>query len=217
MAPIYHIHTQRAGTSLESVDWETVPAARIGTYSWPDNGYRPYAEAKLTFLPGVGFALRMACAETAPRAMYHDYNDPVYTDSCLEFFAAWADSTPTADGRFDTRYMNMEMNANGALLSCIGEGRGSRVPVLTAAGELPRVTADVRSDGWSVTALIPLELLERLYSLPAETFRSGYRFHGNFYKCGDETPQPHYGMWSPVLTATPDFHRPEFFGEFILE
>lgn len=211
MAPVYHIHSQRAGVSVETVDWELLPAARIDTYSWLENGYCPPAEARLTFLPGVGFALRMTCKEREPRAVYRQYNDPVYTDSCLEFFAAWA------DGLSDARYMNLEMNSNGALLSAIGAGRKARIPVRTVTGgALPQVKATIHPQDWNVTALIPLELLERLYGIPAATFRPGYRFRGNFYKCGDETPQPHYGMWSPVLTEKPDFHRPEYFGELVM-
>jgi hypothetical protein len=35
----------------------------------------------------------------------------------------------------------------------------------------------------------------------------------NFYKCGDGTSVPHYLSWNQVITETPDFHRPEFFGE----
>ena len=40
----------------------------------------------------------------------------------------------------------------------------------------------------------------------------GYRFLGNFYKCGDETPAEHYLSWHPITSAGPDFHRPECFG-----
>ena len=40
-------------------------------------------------------------------------------------------------------------------------------------------------------------------------------FTGNFYKCGDETEFPHYGMWSEAVSDTPDFHRPECFGRLI--
>ena len=34
---------------------------------------------------------------------------------------------------------------------------------------------------------------------------------GNFYKC-DESVHPHFGVWNPVATPQPDFHRPECFG-----
>ena len=40
---------------------------------------------------------------------------------------------------------------------------------------------------------------------------------GNFYKCGDETVQPHYYSWNPVELVDPDFHRSEFFGKLYFE
>ena len=40
---------------------------------------------------------------------------------------------------------------------------------------------------------------------------------GNFYKCGDDTKYPHFGCWNEVVWEEPDFHRPECFGDLILE
>ena len=63
------------------------------------------------------------------------------------------------------------------------------------------------------------------YCLPLDFFRlfypdfrlvPGVRFRGNCYKCGDRTEHPHYLAWNPVNTLSPDFHRPEFLGEMIL-
>ncbi|MBO6237358.1 MAG: hypothetical protein J6N50_01050, partial [Bacteroidales bacterium] len=47
-----------------------------------------------------------------------------------------------------------------------------------------------------------------------ETF-DGLHARGNFYKCGDGLPVPHYLSWAPVGTPRPDFHRPEFFEEIV--
>ena len=68
-----------------------------------------------------------------------------------------------------------------------------------------------RSDGfWCVKAVISTEKLKKLYGTESIRF-----FTGNFYKCGDETEFPHYGMWSEAVSDTPDFHRPECFGRLI--
>ena len=48
------------------------------------------------------------------------------------------------------------------------------------------------------------------------TPHSGLRLRGNFYSCGDLSPAPYYAAWSEVDTGTPDFHRPEYFGELLL-
>ena len=60
----------------------------------------------------------------------------------------------------------------------------------------------------------PLKLIETVYG--NADYQTGRVIRANFYKCGDETPIPHFGMWSPVDNETPDFHRPEYFGKFIL-
>jgi hypothetical protein len=42
----------------------------------------------------------------------------------------------------------------------------------------------------------------------------GKTIKGNFYKCGDKTSVPHFLSWNPIILPSPDFHRPDFFGEF---
>ncbi len=203
---IYRVKTLPAGTETAAVDWSAVPAAEVKHYLWYE-GYTPAVTTQMVYVAGDRFVLRMRCAEAQPKAVYTAYMDPVYTDSCLEFFADWLS---------DGRYINMEMNANGALLSCIGPDRHDRTPVRDICGDIFPVTAKVEADAWSVTAEIPLSMLSAILGKPVEV-TSGFAFCGNFYKCGDETHTVHYGMWSPVGTEKPDFHRPEYFGELIVD
>jgi hypothetical protein len=65
---------------------------------------------------------------------------------------------------------------------------------------------------WTLEYRVPLGLFRKLYG---REIVSGHRAAANFYKCGDETEIPHYGAWSEVKTPSPDFHRPEFFGEIV--
>lgn len=184
--------------------WDEIPRAQIDSYPW-GQAYMPRTFAQLVLRPGDCFLLRMVCEECEPRAIYRNYNDPVYTDSCMEFFASYCDT--------DARYINMEMNANGTLLSCVGADRHSRVPLADlTGGQLPGVCAERHGGAWILHAQIPLSLLKQVYGISPDTFAPGFAFRGNFYKCGDKTDVAHYGMWNPVLTPTPDFHRPEFFG-----
>jgi hypothetical protein len=48
------------------------------------------------------------------------------------------------------------------------------------------------------------------------TFK-GLKAKANFFKCGDETLEPHFVTWNPVKTTSPDYYRPEFFGEVLFE
>lgn len=207
MGKTYTVRTLPAGTVAAEINWSEVPAAAIDTYLWLE-GYTPAATAKLVYIEHEGFVLRMECAEREPKAVYTAYNEPVYTDSCLEFFADWLG---------DGRYINMEMNAKGTLLSCIGADRHARTPIRDLTdGEIFSVKGEIVDSRWCVTAVIPAALLCKILGVAAIPFGKGYTFRGNFYKCGDETPVPHYGMWNPVETKNPDFHRPEFFGQLVL-
>ncbi len=202
----YRVRSFPAGTTASSIDWAMVPAAEVSHYRWYTD-YAPAVSARLVYVADFGFILRMECAESNPKAVYHNYMDPVYTDSCMEFFADW-----TGDGR----YINMEMNANGALLSCIGADRHARTPVKDICGSIFPVVAEIKDTSWSVTAQISLSLLSAILGQSVEV-TSGYTFRANFYKCGDETAAVHYGMWNPVMTEKPDFHRPEYFGTLVVD
>ena len=77
-------------------------------------------------------------------------------------------------------------------------------------------TAVKEEDKWSVEAFVSINDLNKIYGVDKEVFKVGYEFKGNFYKCGDETEIEHYLMWNRVETEKPDYHRPEYFGKFIL-
>ena len=204
----YRIKTLPAATAVDAIDWTSVPVADVDTYLW-EEGYTPTTTSQMVYVEDHGFVLRMSCREANPLVTYHNYNDPVYLDSCMEFFADWL---------CDGRYINMEMNANGTLLSCIGPDRHARTPIADLSdGEIFPVQGEVCDGYWTVTAAIPTALLCKILGVDTIPFGKGYTFRGNFYKCGDETPIPHYGMWSPVGTERPDFHRPEYFGDFIMD
>ena len=107
-------------------DWASVPKAAIDQYAWSE-AYMPESYAQLVKIEGYGFALRMVSREQNPRAVYTEYNQPIYTDSCLEFFASWDQE--------QQKYLNMEMNANGALLSCVGKDRYERTQESSVRGQ----------------------------------------------------------------------------------
>lgn len=62
---------------------------------------------------------------------------------------------------------------------------------------------------WQITMMIPIAVFEfsGLKTLP------GQEAIGNFYKCGDDLPTPHFLTWNMIDAETPDFHSPQFFGE----
>ena len=126
-------------------------------------------------------------------------------DSCLEFFISAA--------AHDARYLNIELNPNFCLYFGFGTGREDRMRILLPGGAAALNAACARTaGGWDVTYELPFRLLRLFFPefVPSGTIR------GNFYKCGGDHRILPYGMWSEVDSPTPDFHRPDCFGKFIL-
>jgi hypothetical protein len=189
----------------KEIDFSRAEKAEISTYKWTE-GYAPKAYGELIFVEEKGFALRMTAFEDTPKAVYTKYDEPVYKDSCLEFFVSF--------NLDNGKYMNFEMNANGAFLSAVRTDRKNKTEIDKLA-PLPEVKP-FKGDGfWGVETFFSLDFVEK--TAGKSSFARGESFKGNFYKCGDETEIPHFGMWSPVGTENPDFHRPEFFGTLTIE
>jgi len=192
--------------------WAAIPPLAVDHYLWLDNDYRPQVEARVCWTPRFLY-VRFRVEEKRVRVRYTRFQDPVYKDSCVEFFV---DAFP----ELGKGYVNFETNAVGTLLAAFGPDRSHRTPLwpedlaeYEAAGSIRRpVDGEYGADSWTLEYRLPLGLFRRLYG---EEIVPGHRAAANFYKCGDETEVPHYGAWSPVGTPSPDFHRPEFFGELI--
>lgn len=187
---------------------ESVPATEIATENWEGYSYRPHCTAQLEYIKDKGFQVKLVCYESAPLARYKNFMDPVWTDSCLEFFVNFAPQNTN-------KYLNFEMNSAGAWLVGWGENRDNRVvpEAFQAYAKPPK--AVVEADRWSVSLFLELDLMKSLFG----DFdpQDGYRFRGNFYKCGDETPAEHYLSWNPIGVPEPDFHVSEFFGDLVIQ
>ena len=189
----------------KEIDFSRAEKAMISNYKWTE-GYAPEAFAQLIYIEGRGFALRMTAKEANPKAVYTNYGESVYEDSCLEFFVSFNPQSP--------KYMNFEMNSNGAFLAAVRTERANKTPINMLA-PLPKVKASKDSEGWTVEVFFSNDFIGKTFG--KFCFVRGEKIKGNFYKCGDKTEIPHFGMWSPIENEKPDFHRPEFFGEMVIE
>ena len=104
------------------------------------------------------------------------------------------------------------MNPNCAYLSQFGSERYGRVFIKELTADAPRVSAGVYTDkkGWHAQLFIPESLISALYGCDFSVGEGEIR--GNFYKCADDSPTPHYGARFPVDSASLGFHNPERFG-----
>ncbi|MGD1009820.1 MAG: carbohydrate-binding family 9-like protein [Candidatus Aminicenantales bacterium] len=214
MAPQYEI--LRAGKDFDvggpASVWREFPSLSVDHYLWLKNGYEPRVRVQLGLTDRFLY-VRFDVEEKKVRARFTRFQDPVYKDSCVEFFV-----DPFPD--LKRGYLNFEANAVGTFLIAFGPDRRSRRPLRKAdlrgfksASSIKRpMDGEIRTGRWALAYRIPLELFDKMYGRPV---RPGGRGAANFYKCGDEAEFPHYGAWSPVGTPSPDFHRPEFFGTLI--
>lgn len=189
--------TGRAFAPEESAFCREIPFAAIDQYVWPGD-YR--CEARAYVARGEsGLSVLMCAREKTIQTEAKAFNEAVCRDSCLEFFLQPAEG--------DARYVNFEVNAAGIALIGIGASRYDRA-LLPALPEDMHIQASRHAgEWWAVRYTVSFALLEKLFGRTPDA-----RMRGNFYSC-DETIHPHFGSWNPVVSAEPDFHRPECFGE----
>lgn len=144
--------------------------------------------------------------EPDTKAVYTQDQDPVWQDSCVEFFV----QLPHDEG-----YANFEFNCIGTTLATKRKSRDEDIRPFSheemisieryaSLGNNPVETSGKTT--WELTVKIPFRLIG------LKTIDKSVPLRTNLYKCGDETAHPHYLSWSEINTPTPDFHRPEFFG-----
>ncbi len=187
----------------DPVDWTRSETAELRPCSWS-----PFAPPRVqvqALWREDALLFRLYSGEAPARAENVLPDSPVYEDSCLECFLR----TEKGEG-----YLNLEGNANGAMLTAFGPDREHRTLLSKMDIERPILCAGREGSGWKAEYTIRSATLKKLMGF---TPAAGIVLCANFYVCGDRTPRPCYGAWSPVRTDKPDFHRPEFFGILRLE
>ena len=181
-------------------DWEKAGVQPLLPCRWSPN---PPPKVTVQALWREDALLIRLCSDAAPtRAVNTAPDSPVWEDSCLECFLS-------ADGQ---RYMNLEGNANAAMLAAFGPDRHARQRLRDMGIPRPTLEAAACGTGWAAVYTIPAETMKALFGVEPAV---GLRLYANFYVCGDKTPLPCYGAWSEVETEKPDFHQPKYFGQFV--
>jgi len=179
----------------------------IDMLNWPTQfPYKPSCQFKIARSTNSIF-IHFKVIESNIRALYANDQEPVWEDSCVEFFC----KLPVQN-----TYFNFEFNCIGTCLAAQREGREINVNPLSVVktnsikrfASLGNSIFDEKKGNfeWKLTVEIPFELIDiQSDNLPEMLM-------ANFYKCADGTTIPHYLSWSHISTDTPDFHRPEYFG-----
>jgi len=201
----------RLDAPFDGPDWAGVPTLTLNHFFDEGSGHRPVSHARVCH---DGSALHVAfhVHDRWVRCVQAGYQAPVCRDSCVEFFVE------PVPGR---GYFNFEVSCGGHLLlhynevdgddirrTALPDEAGARVVL---AHSLPgRVEPEIESPvEWQAALAIPLDLFDPWVG-PVGV-GPGAVWRANFYKCGDETSHPHWGMWAPI-TGRLSFHQPQFFG-----
>ena len=179
----------------------------IASVNWPDSSKsKPLASFVAGYsTQGIYVDFLVRCNYL--RAVNYTDQSPVSEDSCVEFFF---------DPKGDGEYWNFEFNCIGAINAShrferysptrLTSEELSRVKRFSSCGNRPFCEIEGLFT-WNLLIFIPFNLV----GLDSENLPD--KIKGNFYKCASASSEPHFLSWNPISTPTPDFHRPEFFGE----
>ncbi|MCC8423689.1 carbohydrate-binding family 9-like protein [Mucilaginibacter sp. UR6-11] len=180
------------------------PQQAIDNLLWSDNGYFPRVVFSMAYTDH-SLLLKYFVKEKYAIARHTRVNDLVYKDSCVEFFVSFDNGI---------NYYNLEFNCIGTPYAAYGPDKFNRVELPVDEVKRIKVSTQMNNVGkegiseWEITLDIPFGVFvyHNITSLRDAECKA------NFYKCGDETPDPHYLSWNNILSTEPNFHAPEYFG-----
>jgi hypothetical protein len=183
----------------------------VGIVPWPDYNYKPDVHFAIAYSTDC-FMLKYYVKEKAIKASCYKPNEPVHQDSCVEFFIGFGT---------ELEYYNFGFNCIGTCSLGFGRGRENRelspeklIRLIKSQVRLTQQTNIGHGDiSWELTLMLPLDVFYH----HSFTSLKGQQCQANFFKCGDELPEPHFLTWHNIECDDPDFHHPEFFGEIKLE
>ena len=184
----------------DTVDWMTVPTIPMqeryeGT---PEDAT---AEAKICY-DDTALHLLLSTRERVIRRVEVGPTGWPCHDSCLEFFFCPMEG--------DSRYFNIEFNANKCLFLGFGTGIPDLVRLIVDPDEIFAPEVRIREDGWEIEYTIPHAFVRRFF--PAYAPTAGTTIRANCYKCADEKTPPEFLSWSRVDEENFTFHRPTHYG-----
>ncbi|MDR1406405.1 MAG: hypothetical protein LBI89_04295 [Prevotellaceae bacterium] len=206
--PALELHSLR---DVPAEALKPLPSYPVACANWKEYPYAPFVTVKMA-CTRTHMLLYYEVRENSIRARHALPNEPVYTDSCVEFFVS-PDDRQT--------YYNFEFNCIGTplLRHNIKPHEGPRATPALLATILTESSLGSRPfermDGdftWQLAVAIPFTCF---FAHPPRS-RRGQTLFANCYKCGDRLTTPHYLSLFPIRTPAPDFHVPESFRPLLL-
>jgi hypothetical protein len=199
---------------FDAAEWRAAEAVDVDQFRPEGSDHRPRTRARLLHT-GDALCGVFRVEDRYVLCRHAAFQDPVYEDSCVELFL---------QPKPDRGYVNLEMNAGGALLathitdhrrvaggfaafSRLGDDEGRQVAIRATLPPIldPEIVEPL---DWELSFVVPVSLLEGRFG-PIGPL-SGQCWRANLYKCGDKTSHPHWAAWSAVEAL--NFHLPHCFG-----
>lgn len=216
VARVYRLRFVGPAPSLDAgfdhASWQGAETADVAHFRPEGSAHRPRARARLAW-SREGFHGIFHVEDRDTRGLCRSFMDPVYEDSCVEFFVQPGGAGPYFNFEFSggggwlaTRVTDPSRAPGGALraFAPVDAERARRIRIHSTMP--PGETAGPVA--WTLSFHIPWAVMDAGGGAPVP--RAGDLWRGNFYKCGDRTKGPHWAAWAPVPEV--NFHLPACFG-----
>jgi len=210
--------TPKQDGNWSSGAWAGIEALNIENILGPKDQYRPKTQAKLLYDVDNIYVIFRVENDKYIKATARKHQDPVFMDSCVEFFFTPGEDTSKG-------YVNIEVNCGGTVLSRHQKAKNVEPKPLTDQeiaqmniyhSEPNIIESEKQTPAtWVVEYRIPLEIIRKRCEVTSPA--PGVIWRANLYKCGDKLSHPHWLTWSRIDYPEPKFHLPEFFGTLEFE
>ncbi len=196
--------------------WQGVDSIKIENRMGSLPGFIPITYAKMLYNDQNVYVI-FKVQDRFVRIVTNEINGPVWEDAAAEFFFSPDMAAPL-------KYFNLEMTGGGTPLMCYNTFPLELhyldtidIKEIEIAHSLPELVPKEITDSvtWSLEYKVPLALIEKYANVTRPA--PGINWMANFYKCASNNSNPHYFTWAKVVSPSPNFHLPEYFGKLIFD
>ena len=216
-SPTYLVKRQKKEMKIDGKwsksQWRSAKTIRLTHFMGKIPEFRPKVKVKMMY-DDDNLYLIFKVKDRYVRSIVENFNGPVSTDACVEFFFS-----PEID--FPKRYFNLEINAGGIPLMAYhtyGQKESKKFSIedlkkIEIAHSLPvKVDPEITKPvTWTIEYKLPISVLRKYGNVPQP--KAGVTWNANFYKTASKGNNIHYITWSYVDNEKPNFHLPQYFGK----
>jgi hypothetical protein len=191
----------------QHADWQLAKVHQLQHHMGELPARPPLVSFRLAFSKRAMHLLFRVTDEAITHCAMNDM-DPVYRDSCVEFFLA-----PFVERPLD--YINLELSCAGWVLAEYHkQGKDTRPFSLAECKSIGRCCklddSTNKCRNWTAELCVPFELIECITEVALQSPGDSF-WQANAYKCASGASEPHWLCYAPIVDTRPNFHRPDAF------